>query len=106
MSQRSDMVLDTQNPPNEPARRIGDLKPNLLLSEDHDLCPGCGEPLALRMMLEAIEELGEPVATLTLADLYVQQGHHEQALEVYQRVLSADPDNETARRSAAKLSAT
>jgi tetratricopeptide (TPR) repeat protein len=55
---------------------------------------------------EAIEELGEPVATLTLADLYVQQGHHEQALEVYQRVLSADPDNETARRSAAKLSAT
>jgi tetratricopeptide (TPR) repeat protein len=55
---------------------------------------------------EAIEELGEPVATLTLADLYVQQGYHEQALEVYQRVLSADPDNETARRGAAKLSAT
>jgi len=37
---------------------VGEIKPCLLLSEDHDLCPGCGEPLALRMMLEAIEELG------------------------------------------------
>ena len=58
MSERNDLVLDTQNPPSEPAKRIGDIKPNLLLSEDHDLCAGCGEPVALRMMLEAIEELG------------------------------------------------
>jgi 2-oxoglutarate ferredoxin oxidoreductase subunit beta len=29
-----------------------------LLHEDHDLCPGCGEPLALRLMLEVLEELG------------------------------------------------
>jgi 2-oxoglutarate ferredoxin oxidoreductase subunit beta len=28
------------------------------VGEDHDLCPGCGEPLALRALLEAIEELG------------------------------------------------
>jgi 2-oxoglutarate ferredoxin oxidoreductase subunit beta len=32
--------------------------PALQLGADHDLCPGCGEPLALRMLLEAIEELG------------------------------------------------
>jgi 2-oxoglutarate ferredoxin oxidoreductase subunit beta len=29
----------------------------LLLHEDHDLCPGCGEPVALRMLLECVEEL-------------------------------------------------
>jgi len=33
-------------------------RPDLLLSTKHSLCPGCGEPLALRMLLEAIEELG------------------------------------------------
>jgi 2-oxoglutarate ferredoxin oxidoreductase subunit beta len=32
-------------------------KSALLLHEDHDLCPGCGEPVALRMLLECIEEL-------------------------------------------------
>ena len=33
-------------------------QPALQLGVDHDLCPGCGEPLALRMLLEAIDELG------------------------------------------------
>jgi 2-oxoglutarate ferredoxin oxidoreductase subunit beta len=58
MSQSDRDILDTSSPPSEPARRVGDIKPSLLLHEDHDLCPGCGEPVALRMMLEAIEELG------------------------------------------------
>src|SRR4029453_6190620 len=33
-------------------------KPDLLLSGEHSLCPGCGEPLAMRVILELIEELG------------------------------------------------
>jgi 2-oxoglutarate ferredoxin oxidoreductase subunit beta len=33
-------------------------KPELLLSTKHSLCPGCGEPLALRAILELIAELG------------------------------------------------
>ena len=33
-------------------------KPALLLSTKHSLCPGCGEPLALRTILELVEELG------------------------------------------------
>jgi 2-oxoglutarate ferredoxin oxidoreductase subunit beta len=33
-------------------------KPDLLLSTQHSLCPGCGEPLALRTILELITELG------------------------------------------------
>jgi 2-oxoglutarate ferredoxin oxidoreductase subunit beta len=40
------------------ARKTGSEKATLQLGVDHDLCPGCGEPLALRMLLEAIEELG------------------------------------------------
>ena len=29
----------------------------LLLSEDHPLCPGCGHPVALRVILEAIKDM-------------------------------------------------
>ncbi len=50
--------IPIDRPPSEPARRLGHFKPRLLLSEDHDLCPGCGEPVAIRLLLEVIEELG------------------------------------------------
>lgn len=50
--------LDTSRPPQVPAEKVSPSRPKLLHSEEHDLCAGCGEPLALRMMLEAIEELG------------------------------------------------
>jgi 2-oxoglutarate ferredoxin oxidoreductase subunit beta len=40
------------------ARKVGARTPALQLDVEHDLCPGCGEPLALRCLLEAIEELG------------------------------------------------
>jgi 2-oxoglutarate ferredoxin oxidoreductase subunit beta len=51
-------VLDTDAPPGEPARKVGELEPTLLIHGDHDLCPGCGEPVAIRLLLEVIEELG------------------------------------------------
>jgi 2-oxoglutarate ferredoxin oxidoreductase subunit beta len=51
-------VLPTDAPPSELARKVGALEPPLLLSADHDLCPGCGEPVAIRLLLEAIDELG------------------------------------------------
>ncbi len=51
-------ILDTSQPPEQPARKLGSLEPALLLGGDHDLCPGCGEPLAIRILLEVIEELG------------------------------------------------
>ena len=49
-------VVDTSAPPERGARRTL-AQPSLLLHEHHDLCPGCGEPLALRMLLEVIAEL-------------------------------------------------
>lgn len=39
-------------------RKTGSERPALQLGVDHDLCPGCGEPLAVRMLLEAIADLG------------------------------------------------
>ena len=52
----SDDILRTDAPP-AGARQVGARKPDLLLSHDHHLCPGCGEPLVVRCLLEAIEDL-------------------------------------------------
>ena len=49
-------VLSTDAPPREPAEKVHAASPELLLTEQHFMCPGCGEPLAARMLLEAIEE--------------------------------------------------
>jgi 2-oxoglutarate ferredoxin oxidoreductase subunit beta len=49
-------TIDTSTVP-EGARQVGALKPELLLTGEHNLCPGCGEPLALRCLLDTITEL-------------------------------------------------
>ncbi|MDB5397291.1 MAG: hypothetical protein JWM91_4797 [Rhodospirillales bacterium] len=51
-------LIDTDRPPTVPAKEWRARKPSLLLEGDHDLCSGCGEPIALRSLLEVIEELG------------------------------------------------
>jgi len=50
-------VIDTTQPPQRAAAKVADFKPSLLLSEHHHLCPGCGEPVAIRLILEVIQEL-------------------------------------------------
>ncbi|MEO8602430.1 MAG: thiamine pyrophosphate-dependent enzyme [bacterium] len=44
-------------------------KPALLLSTEHSLCPGCGEPVAVRLMLELIEQLGVRDRTICVAGI-------------------------------------
>ena len=44
---------------------VGQAKPDLLLTQEHHMCPGCGEPLAVRQFLETIEDLG--VASRSIA---------------------------------------
>src|SRR3954468_19917924 len=39
-------------------RQVGHKLPELLLTQEHHMCPGCGEPLALRGYLETISQLG------------------------------------------------
>jgi 2-oxoglutarate/2-oxoacid ferredoxin oxidoreductase subunit beta len=48
--------IDTSKPPAAQAELVADFKPSLLLGE-HSLCPGCGEPVALRILLEVLQEL-------------------------------------------------
>lgn len=50
--------IQTDHPPEIPAKEWRASRPSLLLDGDHDLCPGCGEPMALRSLLEVIEEVG------------------------------------------------
>jgi len=66
-------------------------RPRLLLSSEHSLCPGCGEPIAVRSILELIEELklrerticvcgiGCYTAFPSLMDIDVQQALHGRA---------------------------
>lgn len=49
-------VIDTSAEP-AGAHKVGEFKPDLLLTQEHHLCPGCGEPLALRILLETLQEL-------------------------------------------------
>ena len=53
---KDDRRIDTSRPPGAGAH-LQSGNPTLLLHEEHDLCPGCGEPLALRVLLEVIAEL-------------------------------------------------
>jgi 2-oxoglutarate/2-oxoacid ferredoxin oxidoreductase subunit beta len=50
-------LIPTDRPPEIPARLIDDFTPALIDVGAHNLCPGCGEPVAMRSIMEAIEEL-------------------------------------------------
>ncbi len=65
----SDPVIRTDAPPDRAAKRTGEFAPELQLSVDHDLCPGCGEPVALRLVLELIEELGHAENALAVVGI-------------------------------------
>lgn len=50
-------LIQTERPPEVASRRVAEFKPSLLQTEDHHLCPGCGEPVAFRALAETIAEL-------------------------------------------------
>ena len=50
-------VLDTSVAPGAGARIVEPQLPRLLFTNTHHLCPGCGEPLAIRALAEALEDL-------------------------------------------------
>jgi 2-oxoglutarate/2-oxoacid ferredoxin oxidoreductase subunit beta len=79
-------------------------KPDLLLKTEHSLCPGCGEPVALRTILEVIQELGLRERTICVAgigcytafpmimDVDVMQALHGRAPSVATGVKRVRPD--------------
>jgi 2-oxoglutarate ferredoxin oxidoreductase subunit beta len=50
-------VVATDQAPTQPARLVEDFTPDLIDAGAHHLCPGCGEPIAVRSVVEAISEL-------------------------------------------------
>ncbi len=58
-----------QPPANVELRQVGHKLPELLLTQEHHMCPGCGEPLALRGYLEAISELGLASRAIAVAGI-------------------------------------
>jgi 2-oxoglutarate ferredoxin oxidoreductase subunit beta len=63
------MIIDTSSAPIVPARRVEALEPELLLTGEHQMCPGCGEPLAVRQFLETIAELGATTRSIAIVGI-------------------------------------
>jgi 2-oxoglutarate/2-oxoacid ferredoxin oxidoreductase subunit beta len=49
-------ILPTSEPPERASRLIHDFTPDLIDVGAHHLCPGCGEPIAMRSIVEAVAE--------------------------------------------------
>ena len=58
--------VPTDRPPEEPAHLVDDFMPALIDVGAHHLCPGCGEPVAMRCVLEAVAELGLEQRTIAV----------------------------------------
>ena len=51
-------IVPTDQPPSEPSTKVGSARPLGLLAGDTPFCPGCGEPIVFRLILEVLSELG------------------------------------------------
>jgi 2-oxoglutarate/2-oxoacid ferredoxin oxidoreductase subunit beta len=51
------------------SHRVGEKQPALLQTTEHDLCPGCGEPVAVRILLETVAELGLSSSTVAVVGI-------------------------------------
>jgi len=58
-------IIPTDQPPTCASRLVDDFTPDLIDVGEHHLCPGCGEPIAIRSMVEAVSEL--ELVQLTIA---------------------------------------
>jgi 2-oxoglutarate ferredoxin oxidoreductase subunit beta len=84
--------------------QVGEKTPSLLQTGEHDLCPGCGEPVALRILLETLDELGLAASTIGVVgigcytafartlDLDLVQALHGRAPSVATGVKRMQPD--------------
>ena len=97
-------VIPTEAPPTAPARLVADFTPDLIDVGAHHLCPGCGEPIAIRSVMEAVAELDLVRRTIAVfgigcytafsnnLDVEVLQALHGRAPSVATGVKRARPD--------------
>lgn len=96
--------VPTGAPPAEPARLVDDFTPALVDVGAHHLCPGCGEPIAVRSLVEAIDEMALAQRTIAVfgigcytafsnnLDVEVLQALHGRAPSVATGVKRSRPD--------------
>ena len=75
----------------EALARTLELKPDLLITQEHHMCPGCGEPIAVRQFLETITQLDQVSHAIGVAG-------HESTLAV-PFTLTSSPDRISAAGS-------
>jgi 2-oxoglutarate ferredoxin oxidoreductase subunit beta len=97
-------VVPTGEPPDRPARLVEDFTPALVDMGAHHLCPGCGEPVAVRAALEAVADLDLTTRTIAVfgigcytafsnnLDVEVLQALHGRAPSLATGVKRARPD--------------
>ena len=97
-------AIATDGPPTRPARLVDDFTPALVDTGAHHLCPGCGEPIAVRALMEVIEDLALERRTIAVfgigcytafsnnLDVEVLQALHGRAPSVATGVKRALPD--------------
>jgi 2-oxoglutarate ferredoxin oxidoreductase subunit beta len=96
--------VPTDRPPSVPSRMVDDFVPELIDVGAHQLCPGCGEPIAMRSVLECVAELGLTRRTVAVfgigcytafsnnLDVEVLQALHGRAPSLATGVKRASPD--------------
>jgi 2-oxoglutarate ferredoxin oxidoreductase subunit beta len=94
----------TDAPPADGARLVDDFTPRLIDVGEHHLCPGCGEPIAMRSILETIDDLDAAQRTIAVfgigcytafsnnLDVEVVQALHGRAPSLATGVKRAKPD--------------
>ena len=106
MTNDSLRVIATDAAPGGACRMKGSALPALTLMGEHDLCPGCGEPLALRQILDSIEAakpfsqlaigvigIGCYTALTSLMDIDLIQALHGRAPSVATGAKRMRPEN-------------
>ena len=63
-------TIPTNTAPTIPAKLVDDFTPTLIDFGEHHLCPGCGEPIAVRQFLETITQLDQVKHAVGVAGLY------------------------------------
>ena len=75
------------------------IHPFALAGAETEVAEGGAEPVAK----EALPEDAEMMDTITLAELYEQQGHVDKAIEVYRKILDTSPETEEVEARLAEL---
>jgi 2-oxoglutarate ferredoxin oxidoreductase subunit beta len=98
------LVVRTDGAPSAPAHLVDDFTPALIDVGTHHLCPGCGEPIAMRSALECLVDLDVVDRTIAVfgigcytafsnnLDVEVLQALHGRAPSVATGVKRARPD--------------